>query len=135
MRFVFWRVWFERCLHQFYYNRDPYVYWLTFLAVVTLVLTVLELVRCTRRYGLVVLLNIVFFASIVLNVATEITYRSAENVGHSPGPSEERLAEAILEVFPYALAWFYISFISLLLLLLSVVVGKIRKRPKRGQEA
>jgi len=134
MRLVFWRVWGERYLQQLGWHGDPYAYWLTVLAVVTLVLTFRELVCSRRRYGLLVLLNTVFFASIVLIVATEITYWSTQFLGPPPESIAEWLAEMFLDVFPYALGWFYISYISLLLLLLSVVVGKIRKKVKRDQE-
>lgn len=135
MRLVFWRVWFERYLRDLGRHGDPYAYWLTVLAVIILVLTFRELVCCRRRYGSLVLLNIVFLASIALTITTEITYWSTHFLGPPPESYAESLADATLQVFPYALGWFYISYISLLLLLLSVVVGKIRKKPKRDQEA
>ena len=137
MRFILWRIWSEDCLHALRWGHDPYVYWLTAIAVVTLLLTLRELVRNRRRYRLLILLNIIFLASVALHVMSEIVYGVDLAIGASEGSGSlpEFLAEVVLRVFAHDLGWFYVSFVSLLLLSLCMFAGSIRKEPERYQEA
>jgi len=115
---------------------DGFAYWMTSLGASIIVLSGLELLRGRKRFGLLVLLNVLFLASAVTHVGTYImswvTYCGHEMTAVSP---QERLAEAFIGGMSYLLGWFYIAFMFLLLLVLCQLRETFRRKTPQELEA